>query len=112
MKQSSSNTNRHKLMAMGKPIKAATGGTMDSKSGKYGMRKMPVANAFPKLKAEGGGMPMKDGKPAFMQKKMNMGGMAKYAGGGLADRRGRAMRPGAAKHNLPLIKSQNPYGKK
>jgi hypothetical protein len=29
-----------------------------------------------------GGMPMKDGKPAFMQKKMNMGGMAKYAAGG------------------------------
>jgi hypothetical protein len=28
-----------------------------------------------------GGMPMKDGKPAFM-KKMNMGGMAKYAKGG------------------------------
>lgn len=84
MKQSSSNTNRHKLMAMGKPIKAAHGGTMDSKSGKYGMKKMPVANAFPKRKAEGG----------------------------LADRRGKAMRPGAAKHNLPLIKSQNPYGKK
>jgi len=30
-----------------------------------------------------GGMPMKDGKPAFlMGKKMNMGGMAKYASGG------------------------------
>ena len=30
-----------------------------------------------------GGMPMKDGKPAFlMGKKMNMGGMAKYAKGG------------------------------
>jgi hypothetical protein len=29
-----------------------------------------------------GGMPMKDGKPAFMQKKMNMGGMSSYAKGG------------------------------
>ena len=29
-----------------------------------------------------GGMPMKDGKPAFMQKKMMGGGMAKYAKGG------------------------------
>ena len=36
-----------------------------------------------------GGMPMKDGKPAFMQKKMNMGGMAKYAKGGGIESRGK-----------------------
>lgn len=36
-----------------------------------------------------GGMPMKDGKPAFMQKKMNMGGMAKYARGGGIESRGK-----------------------
>ena len=37
-----------------------------------------------------GGMPMKDGKPAFMMgKKMNMGGMAKYAGGGGIESRGK-----------------------
>jgi hypothetical protein len=35
-----------------------------------------------------GGMPMKDGKPAFM-KKMNMGGMAKYAKGGGIESRGK-----------------------
>ena len=33
-----------------------------------------------------GGMPMKDGKPAFMQKKMNMGGMAYAKGGGIESR--------------------------
>jgi hypothetical protein len=33
---------------------------------------------------------MKDGKPAFMMgKKMNMGGMAKYAGGGGIESRGK-----------------------
>jgi len=37
-----------------------------------------------------GGMPMKDGKPAFMMgKKMNMGGMAKYAKGGGIESRGK-----------------------
>ena len=36
------------------------------------------------------GMPMKDGKPAFMMdKKMNMGGMAKYAKGGGIESRGK-----------------------
>jgi len=35
-----------------------------------------------------GGMPMKDGKPAFM-KKMNMGGMAGYAKGGGIESRGK-----------------------
>ena len=37
-----------------------------------------------------GGMPMKDGKPAFMmRKKMNMGGMAGYAKGGGIESRGK-----------------------
>jgi hypothetical protein len=37
-----------------------------------------------------GGMPMKDGKPAFMMgKKMNMGGMAGYAKGGGIESRGK-----------------------
>ena len=36
-----------------------------------------------------GGMPMKDGKPAFMQKKMMGGGMAKYAKGGGIESRGK-----------------------
>ena len=46
--------------------------------------------AQPPMGMKKGGMPMKDGKPAFMQKKMNMGGMyakggmKKMAGGGLA----------------------------
>jgi hypothetical protein len=35
-----------------------------------------------------GGMPMKDGKPAFM-KKMNMGGMSSYAKGGGIESRGK-----------------------
>jgi hypothetical protein len=36
-----------------------------------------------------GGMPMKDGKPMFMQKKMMGGGMAKYAKGGGIESRGK-----------------------
>jgi len=36
-----------------------------------------------------GGMPMKNGKPAFMQKKMMGGGMAKYAKGGGIESRGK-----------------------
>jgi hypothetical protein len=38
--------------------------------------------AQPPMGMKKGGMPMKDGKPAFMQKKMMGGGMAKYAKGG------------------------------
>jgi len=45
MDYSMKTTNRHKLMAMGKPIKAARGGMMSM--GKAPMRSMPVANAFP-----------------------------------------------------------------
>jgi len=36
-----------------------------------------------------GGMPMKDGKPLFMKKKMMGGGMAKYAKGGGIEARGK-----------------------
>ena len=52
-----------------------------------GMHKMPdgkmMKNSDMKMRGmKEGGMPMKDGKPAFMQKKMMGGGMAKYAKGG------------------------------
>jgi len=58
---------------------------------KGGMHKMPdgkmmknsAMNMGGMAGMKKGGMPMKDGKPAFMMgKKMNMGGMAKYASGG------------------------------
>ena len=42
--------------------------------------------AQPPMGMKKGGMPMKDGKPAFMQKKMNMGGMAYAKGGGIESR--------------------------
>jgi len=42
--------------------------------------------AQPPMGMNKGGMPMKDGKPAFMQKKMNMGGMAYAKGGGIESR--------------------------
>ena len=45
------------------------------------MHKMPDGKMMKDSAMKKGGMPMKDGKPAFM-KKMNMGGMAKYAKGG------------------------------
>jgi len=50
-------------------------------------RPTQVSAAMPGMSSmmKKGGMPMKDGKPAFlMGKKMNMGGMAKYAKGGMA----------------------------
>lgn len=50
---------------------------------KGGMHKMPDGKMMKDSAMKKGGMPMKDGKPAFMMgKKMNMGGMAKYASGG------------------------------
>ena len=50
---------------------------------KGGMHKMPDGKMMKNSAMKKGGMPMKDGKPAFMMgKKMNMGGMAKYASGG------------------------------
>jgi len=68
------------------------GATMMKKSGKEAMMAMAARSAMrrppmdmgsqagmPGMKK--GGMPMKDGQPAFM-KKMNMGGMAGYAKGG------------------------------
>jgi hypothetical protein len=72
------------------------GGTVDTKMMQKGMTpkdkmmamKSPMRRAMPPQAPGGmpsmmkkGGMPMKDGKPAFM-KKMNMGGTAKYAAGG------------------------------
>ena len=71
MDYSMKTTNRHKLMAMGKPIKAARGGMMSM--GKAPMRSMPVANAFPYKSTKktpgfkAGGKPKryKDGGDAF-----------------------------------------------
>jgi hypothetical protein len=52
---------------------------------RLGAKPRPMAPGMKK-----GGMPMKDGKPAFMMgKKMNMGGMAKYAKGGGIESRGK-----------------------
>jgi len=53
------------------------------KGGMAGMHKMPDGKMMKNSAMKKGSMPMKDGKPAFMMgKKMNMGGMAKYASGG------------------------------
>jgi len=70
------------------------GGMM--KYAKGGMHKMPngkmMKNSAMKMRGmKEGGMPMKDGKPAFLmgKKKMMGGGMAKYAGGGGIESRGK-----------------------
>ena len=55
---------------------------------KNGMHKMPDGKMMKDSAMKKSGMPMKDGKPAFM-KKMNMGGMAKYAKGGGIESRGK-----------------------
>ena len=66
----------------------AKGGAM--KFSKAGMHKMPDGKMMKNSAMKEGGMPMKDGKPAFMMgKKMNMGGMAKYAKGGGIESRGK-----------------------
>ena len=52
------------------------------------MHKMPDGKMMKDSAMKKDGMPMKDGKPAFM-KKMNMGGMAKYAKGGGIESRGK-----------------------
>ena len=83
MDYSMKNTNRHKLMAMGKPIKAAKGGLMSM--GKAPMRSIPVANAFPMRKAKGGSA--------------------------IADRQGRALMAGKMAKNLPMIAPQSAYAK-
>jgi hypothetical protein len=83
MDNSMKNTNRHKLMAMGKPIKAAKGGSMSM--GKAPMRSIPVADAFPMRKAKGGSA--------------------------TADRQGRALMAGKMAKNLPMIAPQSAYAK-
>ena len=81
MEMNASNTNRHKLMAMGKPIKAKKGGMMK--------------------KAIGGGVTMgSDGKTAPAAS-----GMAKKS------REGRALLPGKMKGNLTMIAPQSAYAK-
>ena len=56
-----------------------------------GMHKMPNGKMMKNSAMKEGGMPMKDGKPAFMmgKKKMMGGGMAKYAKGGGIESRGK-----------------------
>jgi hypothetical protein len=81
MEMNASNTNRHKLMAMGKPIKAKKGGMMK--------------------KATGGGVTMgSDGKTA-----------PAATGKALKSREGRALLPGKMKGNLTMIAPQSAYAK-
>ena len=56
-----------------------------------GMHKMPNGKMMKNSAMKEGGMPMKDGKPAFMmgKKKMMGGGIAKYAKGGGIESRGK-----------------------
>ncbi len=66
----------------------ASGGNVKAKMG--GMHKMPDGKMMKDSAMKKGGMPMKDGKPAFMMgKKMMGGGMAKYAKGGGIESRGK-----------------------
>jgi hypothetical protein len=81
MEMNASNTNRHKLMAMGKPIKAKDGGMMK--------------------KAMGGGVTK--GSDGMTAKAAT--GKAK------ADRRGKALLPGKMKNNLTMIAPQSAYAK-
>lgn len=81
MEMNASNTNRHKLMAMGKPIKAKDGGMMK--------------------KAAGGGVTK--GSDGMTAKAAT--GKAK------ADRRGKALLPGKMKNNLSMIAPQSAYAK-
>ena len=61
------------------------------KYAKGGMHKMPNGKMMKNSAMKEGGMPMKDGKPAFMmgKKKMMGGGMAKFAKGGGIESRGK-----------------------
>jgi hypothetical protein len=73
-------------------VKQKSGFTNFAKGGMAhgGMHKMPNGKMMKNSAMKEGGMPMKDGKPAFMMgKKMNMGGMAKYAKGGGIESRGK-----------------------
>jgi hypothetical protein len=74
--------------------KFAKGGSMKFAKGGMahgGMHKMPNGKMMKNSAMKEGGMPMKDGKPAFMmgKKKMMGGGMAKYAKGGGIESRGK-----------------------
>ena len=63
--------------SVGKDFDAADKGKTFNKGGMMKESKGMMGMGMKK-----GGMPMKDGKPAFTQKKMMGGGMAKYAKGG------------------------------
>lgn len=79
MEFNASNTNRHKLMAMGKPIKARNGGMMK--------------------KAAGGGV----------TKGSNGMTAPAASGKAKADRQGRALAAGKMKGNLTMIAPQSAY---
>jgi hypothetical protein len=81
MEMNASNTNRHKLMAMGKPIKAKDGGMMK--------------------KAMGGGV----------TKGSNGATAKAASGKAKADREGKALMSGKMKHNLKMIAPQSAYAK-
>ena len=73
------------MMSKKVPMKSSSkGGMPPAMMAAMMARKRPPMGEVPpdSMAMKKGGMPMKDGKPAFMQKKMNMGGMAKYAAGG------------------------------
>ena len=73
------------MMSKKGPMKSSSkGGMPPAMMAAMMARKSPPMGEAPpdSMGMKKGGMAMKDGKPAFMQKKMNMGGMAKYAAGG------------------------------
>lgn len=73
------------------------------KGGMAGMHKMPDGKMMKDSAMKKGGMPMKDGKPAFM-KKMNMGGMAGYATGGNMNPKGATNGSSRAGENIRFQK--------
>jgi len=73
------------MMSKKVPMKSSSkGGMPPAMMASMMARKRPPMGEVPpdSMAMKKGGMAMKDGKPAFMQKKMNMGGTAKYAKGG------------------------------
>ncbi len=78
--------------SMDMPFNMKTGGKMKDKMGMKmgGMHKMPDGKMMKDSAMKKGGMPMKDGKPAFMMgKKMMGGGMSGYAKGGGIESKGK-----------------------
>jgi len=78
-----------------------------------GMHKMPNGKMMKNSAMKEGGMPMKDGKPAFMmgKKKMNMGGMARYSKGGNMNPKGSTSGSSRAGENTKIQKRGLTEGK-